>query len=134
MLTSLNFPQLDFVKPSSGFHPVTWERVNKRLKLIQLDLIQTHHARSQALIKASMYSMYILSAHLHETTVQKSFYFQEKLGTKKIHTSSSSLPFSVVQHGFTILILDVVILVILNTFLSTLKELHMFKNHMETIE
>jgi hypothetical protein len=26
---SLNFPQLDFVKPSSGFHPVTWERVIK---------------------------------------------------------------------------------------------------------
>jgi hypothetical protein len=26
---SLNFPQLDFVEPSSGFHPVTWERVNK---------------------------------------------------------------------------------------------------------
>jgi hypothetical protein len=25
---SLNFLQLDFVKPSSGFHPVTWERVN----------------------------------------------------------------------------------------------------------
>jgi len=24
---SLNFPQLDFVKPSNGFHPVTWERV-----------------------------------------------------------------------------------------------------------
>jgi hypothetical protein len=24
---SLNFPQLDFVKPSSGFHLVTWERV-----------------------------------------------------------------------------------------------------------
>jgi hypothetical protein len=24
---SLNFSQLDFVKPSSGFHPVTWERV-----------------------------------------------------------------------------------------------------------
>jgi hypothetical protein len=24
---SLNFPQLDFVKPSSGFHPVIWERV-----------------------------------------------------------------------------------------------------------
>jgi hypothetical protein len=24
---SLNFPQLDFVEPSSGFHPVTWERV-----------------------------------------------------------------------------------------------------------
>jgi hypothetical protein len=27
MPPSLNFPQLDFVKPSSGFHPVTWERV-----------------------------------------------------------------------------------------------------------
>jgi hypothetical protein len=27
VLPSLNFPQLDFVKPSSGFHPVTWERV-----------------------------------------------------------------------------------------------------------
>jgi hypothetical protein len=26
---SLNFPQLDFVEPSSGFHPVTWERVAK---------------------------------------------------------------------------------------------------------
>jgi hypothetical protein len=25
---SLNFPQLDFVEPSSGFHPVTWERVS----------------------------------------------------------------------------------------------------------
>jgi hypothetical protein len=24
---SFNFPQLDFVKPSSGFHPMTWERV-----------------------------------------------------------------------------------------------------------
>jgi hypothetical protein len=35
---SLNFPQLDFVKPSSGFHPVTWERVtcgdiNGKLKM-----------------------------------------------------------------------------------------------------
>ncbi len=29
---SLNFPQLDFVKPSSGFHPVTWERVKKNPK------------------------------------------------------------------------------------------------------
>ncbi len=29
MPPSLNFPQLDFVKPSSGFHPVTWERVTK---------------------------------------------------------------------------------------------------------
>ncbi len=27
MPPSLNFSQLDFVKPSSGFHPVTWERV-----------------------------------------------------------------------------------------------------------
>jgi hypothetical protein len=27
VLPSLNFPQLDFVKPSSGFHPVTWKRV-----------------------------------------------------------------------------------------------------------
>jgi hypothetical protein len=27
VLPSLDFPQLDFVKPSSGFHPVTWERV-----------------------------------------------------------------------------------------------------------
>jgi len=84
---------------------------NKRLKLTQLDLIQTHHVRSQAPIKASMYSRYILLAHLHETTVQKNLYFQEKLGTKKIHTSFSSLPFSVLQHGFIILILDVVILV-----------------------
>jgi hypothetical protein len=25
---SFNFSQLDFVEPSSGFHPVTWERVN----------------------------------------------------------------------------------------------------------
>ncbi len=25
---SLNFPQFDFVKPSSGFHPVTWEGIN----------------------------------------------------------------------------------------------------------
>ncbi len=27
MPPSLNFPQLDFVEPSSGFHSVTWERV-----------------------------------------------------------------------------------------------------------
>jgi hypothetical protein len=31
VLPSLNFPQLDFVKPSSGFHPVTWERVNPHM-------------------------------------------------------------------------------------------------------
>jgi hypothetical protein len=33
---NLTFPQLDFVKPSSGFHPVTWERVSKGLQQIQL--------------------------------------------------------------------------------------------------
>jgi hypothetical protein len=33
---SLNFPQLDFVEPSSGFHPVTWERVNKEGNNIKL--------------------------------------------------------------------------------------------------
>jgi hypothetical protein len=27
VLPSFNFPQLDFMKPSSGFHPMTWERV-----------------------------------------------------------------------------------------------------------
>ncbi len=31
MPPSLNFSQLDFVKPSSGFHPVTWERVNSTI-------------------------------------------------------------------------------------------------------
>jgi hypothetical protein len=31
VLPSLNFPQLDFVKPSSGFHPVTWERITTYL-------------------------------------------------------------------------------------------------------
>jgi hypothetical protein len=31
---SLNFPQLNFVKPSSGFHPVTWERVKMVFDLI----------------------------------------------------------------------------------------------------
>jgi hypothetical protein len=30
---SLNFPQLDFVEPSSGFHPVTWERVSMGHKI-----------------------------------------------------------------------------------------------------
>ncbi len=29
MPPSLNFPQVYFVKPSSGFHPVTWERVTQ---------------------------------------------------------------------------------------------------------
>jgi hypothetical protein len=29
MRPSLNFPQLDFMRPLSGFHPVTWERVTK---------------------------------------------------------------------------------------------------------
>ncbi len=28
MPPSLNFSQLDFVRPSSGFHPVTWERIS----------------------------------------------------------------------------------------------------------
>jgi hypothetical protein len=32
---SFNFPQLDFVRPSNGFHPVTWERVNN----VSLNLI-----------------------------------------------------------------------------------------------
>ncbi len=34
MPPSLNFPQLDFVKPSSGFHTVTWERVSACPKAI----------------------------------------------------------------------------------------------------
>jgi hypothetical protein len=38
---SLNFPQLDFVKPSSGFHPVTWERVNiPRQGSIQANVVE----------------------------------------------------------------------------------------------
>jgi hypothetical protein len=65
---------------------------NKRFKLVQLDLIQTHHARFQAPIKASRYRRHILLAHLHKTIIQKSLYFQKKLGAKEIHTSSSSLP------------------------------------------
>ncbi len=39
MPLSLNFPQLDFVKPSSGFHPVTWERVNCE---VEIELKQKH--------------------------------------------------------------------------------------------
>jgi hypothetical protein len=37
MPPSLNFPQLDFVKPSSGFHPVTWERVICNNMLLNVD-------------------------------------------------------------------------------------------------
>jgi len=36
VLPSLNFPQLDFVKPSSGLHPVTWEHVNGHRILIDV--------------------------------------------------------------------------------------------------
>jgi hypothetical protein len=32
---SLNFSQLDFVKPSSGFHLVTWERVKEKEERLQ---------------------------------------------------------------------------------------------------
>ncbi len=38
MPPSFNFPQLDFVKPSSGFHPVTWERV----KVLEKKLSDTY--------------------------------------------------------------------------------------------
>jgi hypothetical protein len=31
--TKSQLPQLDFVKPSSWFHPVTWERVNEYMPL-----------------------------------------------------------------------------------------------------
>ncbi len=51
---------------------------NKKFKLAQLDLIQTHHVKSQAPIKASMYWKYILPTHLHETTVQKGVYMFQK--------------------------------------------------------
>jgi len=37
VLPSLNFSQLDFVKPSSGFHPVTWERINNDRSSAKLD-------------------------------------------------------------------------------------------------
>ncbi len=36
MPPSLNFPQLDFVKPSSGFHPVTWERVTWNMEFVNI--------------------------------------------------------------------------------------------------
>jgi len=41
---SLNFPQLDFVKPSSGFHPVTWEHVNTSLVdlLLSKGIVDSH--------------------------------------------------------------------------------------------
>jgi hypothetical protein len=41
VLPSLNFPQLDFVKPSSGFHPVTWERVMYKRKKRAYDVLKT---------------------------------------------------------------------------------------------
>jgi len=37
---SLNFPQLDFVKPPCGFHPMTWERVSNETKVSSLFKIQ----------------------------------------------------------------------------------------------
>ncbi len=40
MPPSLNFPQFDFVKPSSGFHPVTWKHVNLATKLAKWPRIQ----------------------------------------------------------------------------------------------
>jgi len=30
------FPQLDFVKPSSGFHPVTWDRIRISLGSVKV--------------------------------------------------------------------------------------------------
>jgi hypothetical protein len=37
VLPSLNFPQLDFVKPLSGFHPVIWERVRITQEGLKMD-------------------------------------------------------------------------------------------------
>ncbi len=52
MPPSLNFPQLDFVKPSSGFHPVTWERV-KITTFIDLSLEYSHKFNFYGKIKCS---------------------------------------------------------------------------------
>jgi len=41
---SLNFPQLDFVKPLSGFHPVTWERVTEAFGCL---LVERHAKMKQ---------------------------------------------------------------------------------------
>jgi hypothetical protein len=41
---SLNFPQLDFVEPSSGFHPVTWERVNIYIYIYKLIITMNNYS------------------------------------------------------------------------------------------
>jgi hypothetical protein len=55
VLPSLNFPQLDFVRPSSGFHPVTWERVThtvNKQKHQEFFVFRTLHPKTQKQKKA----------------------------------------------------------------------------------
>ncbi len=55
MPPSLNFPQLDFVKPSSGFHPVTWERVTSPKEGITLlELFSGIGTSLESLLKSRM--------------------------------------------------------------------------------
>ncbi len=57
MPPSLNFPQLDLVKPSSGFHPVTWERVKTKAQFVanavQVEMQRRHFYTAHHVAKAT---------------------------------------------------------------------------------
>jgi hypothetical protein len=55
---SLNFPQLDFVKPSSGFHPVTWERVNKE-ELLDVHFMAKKVQKEDQNLSKPFFSMFV---------------------------------------------------------------------------
>jgi hypothetical protein len=57
--TKSQFPQLDFVKPSSGFHPVTWERVNQSSSRLpqttSTHLIHISHIANKGLLQNALH-------------------------------------------------------------------------------
>ncbi len=60
---SLNFSQLDFVKPSSGFHLVTWERVNMAMRCYLL-LWWCFNEKNDGNLLPSPFSLVVLKFNL----------------------------------------------------------------------
>ncbi len=69
--TKSQFPQLDFGKPSSGFHPVTWERVIGGVDVIMIsDFYQSPHVKDSWIFQNIKNNVNALTLNFWQTYVQ----------------------------------------------------------------
>jgi hypothetical protein len=96
---SLNFPQLDFVKPSSGFHPVNWERVSNALSTFITSMNSIFHKKLDEFVIIYIDDILVYSKFVEEHASHLEFVLQ-KFKEKKLYANQAKNEFASPEMDF----------------------------------